>query len=157
MSQEVNGYFMFDSVVPVTDEQPARLGFDLARVDAVAESLARFGDSYLRRVYTADEIAYATDARGLESERLAARFAAKEALMKALSLSEHGIDWRDIEVVKHADGGCGIALHGRAAEAAKQLGVTRILLSMSHDGGYAGAVVLAWTEPLMEVPHEHIG
>ena len=77
--------------------------------------------------------------RGLHS--LAARFAAKEAAIKALSLSEAGVDWRDIEVLRREDGSCALALHGKALEAARLQGISGALVSLSHDGEYAAAVV----------------
>lgn len=118
-----------------------RLGFDLAQVSEVSQSLERFGDAYCTRLFTRGELAYARGRDGVCAERLAARFAAKEAVMKALSLGEAGVDWRDIEIVKHADGGCSVQLHGRAAEIAARAGVTGFVLSLSHDGDYAAAIV----------------
>lgn len=123
-----------------------RLGFDLARVSGIAESLRLFGRRFTDRVFTARELDYALSGAGLVAERLAARFAAKEAVIKALSLAECGMAMRDIEVVKLGDGGCAIALHGPARAAAAEIGVQRILVSLSHDGDVAGAVVHAWLE-----------
>jgi holo-[acyl-carrier protein] synthase len=131
----------------------ARLGFDLAQVSAVAESVEHFGDRFTRRFFTPGERDYAQSAVAprVRSERLAARFAAKEAVIKALSLAEAGIDWRDIEVVRRKSGECGVALHGRVAELARRMGVHKVLLSLSHDGDYAGAVV----NVLLEARNEH--
>ena len=119
-----------------------RLGFDLVEVAQVEESLRHFGAAYERRLFTTAERDYAH--RGTPAvctERLAARLAAKEAVIKALRLSEAGIAFTDIEVVKLDDGDCELALHGRVAEIAKKQGAAHLLLSMSHDGGYAGAFV----------------
>jgi holo-[acyl-carrier protein] synthase len=121
--------------------QHLRLGFDLAHVPRMAESIASFGDHFTTRFFTADELSYSQSGHQLQAERLAARFAAKEAVIKALSLSESGVSWRDIEVTRSEDGACGISLHGRVAEIARAMNVRQILLSMSHDGDYAGAVV----------------
>ena len=74
------------------------VGIDLVRVSRVAASLAQFGERFLRRVFTEAEIAYATSSPGLTAERLAARFAAKEAAIKALGLADQGVGWRQIEV-----------------------------------------------------------
>jgi holo-[acyl-carrier protein] synthase len=120
-----------------------RVGLDVVEVNQVRGSLRQFGQRYLGRLFTEDEIGYAFQAREQCAERLAARFAAKEAAIKAFSLSEVGVSWRDIEVRKHPDGGCRLALHGEAAREAARLGVTDIALSLSHDGDYAGAVVTA--------------
>src|SRR5438105_8381656 len=116
-----------------------RMGFDLVQIRGVEDALRHFGGSYERRLFTDDELTHARASAGLCAHRLAARFAAKEAVMKALQLGEAGVGWRDIEVIKTGSGDCDIALHGRAAEIAGQLGVEQILLSMSHDGDYAGA------------------
>lgn len=120
-----------------------RLGFDLTRISAVAESIRRFGRRFTDRLFTSGELDYALSGSGLCAERLAARFAAKEAVIKALGLSETGLSWRDIEVTRRADGACGVLLHGRAAQAARDIGVRSLVLSLSHDGDYAGAVVHA--------------
>jgi holo-[acyl-carrier protein] synthase len=124
-----------------------RMGFDLVEVSQVQESIARFGDAYKRRIYTEGELRYAEQGVGVCAERLAARFAAKEALIKALQPGDEGINLREIEVVRSGEGACRLALHGRMAALAESQGVRKILLSMSHDGGYAGAVVnLLYTE-----------
>jgi holo-[acyl-carrier protein] synthase len=119
-----------------------RVGIDLVQVSRMAESVERFGDRFLRRVFTAGEIAYATSAPAVALERLAARFAAKEATMKALGLVEDPCDWRHIEVRRSASGSCDLALHGHVREAAARLGAEAFALSMSHEGDYATAVVV---------------
>jgi holo-[acyl-carrier protein] synthase len=118
------------------------VGIDLVRVSRVAESLANFGERFLRRVFTEGEIAYATASPERAAERLAARFAAKEAAAKALGLVEHG-NWRDIEVLRQPSGSCQLSLHGAARDAAAEAGVVALSVSMSHEGDYATAVVLA--------------
>ena len=130
-----------------------RLGFDLARVGAVAESIRLFGRRYTDRLFTDRELDYALSGAGQCAERLAARFAAKEAVIKALGLSEAGVGWRDIEVVKRADGSCAIALHGRAQRVAESIRVQDILLCLSHDGDCAGAVVHVLLDDTTE-PHD---
>jgi holo-[acyl-carrier protein] synthase len=130
-----------------------RLGFDLARISGVAESIRHFGRRFTDRCFTAHEIEYALQGSGLCAERLAARFAAKEAVVKALQLSEAGVSLRDIEVVKQADGSCTIALHGQARRIADGLGVQRILVSLSHDGDCAGAFVHATCAPTETLFH----
>ena len=120
-----------------------RVGFDLVQVSQLEDSIRRFGDTFTHRLFTTDEIGYASQDAGVFAPRLAARFAAKEALIKALQLSEAGISLRDIEVVKLAGGDCRLQLRGRAAILAQDMGVRELLLSLSHDGDYAGAVVTA--------------
>lgn len=122
---------------------PLRVGLDLVEVSRIQESIDRFGDRFLQRLFSDGEIAYARSQPARAAEHLAARFAAKEAAIKAFALSEAGAGWRDIEVQRAADGAPSLALHGRAAEAAARLGVTGVALSLSHDGGYAAAVVTA--------------
>ena len=119
-----------------------RVGIDLVQVSRIAESIAQFGDRFLNRIFTEGEIAYATAAPGQTVERLAARFAAKEATLKALNLVDVGIAWRDIEVCRQATGACRLELHGAAASAAAAAGAAALALSMSHEGDYATAIVL---------------
>ena len=120
-----------------------RIGIDIAQISAIDASLASFGERFLSRIFTDGEVAYATDVPALTAQRLAARFAAKEAAMKAFDPSEAGIGWRDIEVTRNAEGACALALHARAAAIVEQSGCTEISVSLSHDGDYATAVVAA--------------
>jgi holo-[acyl-carrier protein] synthase len=140
-------YFMFqlDRGALAAPNAPSglRLGFDLVQVSQVAESIRRFGPAYEQRLYTPHELAYAHEGDAVCAERLAARFAAKEAVIKALDLGACGIAWREIEVCRRADGSCGVHLHGRTAVQARESGAGEILLSLSHDGDYAGAVAAA--------------
>lgn len=122
-----------------------RLGFDLVQISQVAQSLSHFGSRYEERIFTVDELAYARQGEAVHAERLAARFAAKEAVIKALGLGDEGIAWREIEVLRHESGHCDVRLHGRTAQLARETGLQHIWLSLSHDGDYAGAVVAATT------------
>lgn len=124
-----------------------RVGLDVVDIRRVSDSMSRFGDRFVQRLFSEDEIAYAQSGEGQAAERLAARFAAKEAAIKALDLSEVGVAWRDIEVQKLPSGGCQLALRGRAAAHADHLGVCEIALSLSHDGDFAAAVVTALVSP----------
>src|SRR5664279_3574136 len=76
-----------------------RVGVDVVEADSVASAVAAFGERYLGRLFSPDEVAYALAAPACAAQRLAARFAAKEAAIKAFDLSEAGIGWRDIEVI----------------------------------------------------------
>jgi len=120
-----------------------RVGIDITQISAIAASLESFGERFMRRLFSVDEVAYATQVPAQTAQRLAARFAAKEAAIKAFNLSEAGVGWRDIEVTRHADGACSLALHRRAATLVGQSGCTQIAVSLSHDGDYATAVVAA--------------
>lgn len=119
------------------------LGFDLVDIPRVAALLAAKGARAEARLFTDGELAYAR-ARAEPARHLAARFAAKEAAYKALAGSEaaRGISWRDVEVVAEWDGRPRLVLHGRAAERAAALGVTRVHLTLTHADAVAGAVVV---------------
>jgi holo-[acyl-carrier protein] synthase len=124
-----------------------RLGFDACRVSDVASSMQTFGDRYRKRVFTSRELAYCTQDLATEAERLAARFAAKEATIKVLRPIDVRPDWRNIEVVRSDAGWCDLKLTGLAADLARDAGITSLALSMSHDADYAHAAVVAVLEP----------
>lgn len=124
-----------------------RVGTDLVQVSRIAESIERFGDKFLRRLFTEDEIAYASSSAPLQAERFAARFAAKEATIKALSLSDVGVNWKHIEVRRAENGACNLKLTGAARAAAIDAGIRETSLSLSHDGDYATAVVVCLAAP----------
>src|SRR5215469_17919430 len=101
-------------------------GIDITEVPRVAESIARFGDRFLRRVFTEEEIRYC-ESKANRVERYAARFAAKEAAMKALGTGwNYGVRWRDIEVSRKPGQRPTIVFHGKAAEFAARLGAARV-------------------------------
>jgi holo-[acyl-carrier protein] synthase len=117
-------------------------GIDIAEVPRIRQSIARFGDRFLRRIYTAGEIRYC-DSKANRVERYAARFAAKEAAMKALGTGwSHGVRWRDCEIVRMPGGRPTIAFHGQACEIAARLGVKHAALSLSHTSEQAIAQVI---------------
>jgi holo-[acyl-carrier protein] synthase len=118
---------------------------DIARVDRLLDAK---GERALRRLFTKDELAYALP-RPLPGQHLAARLAAKEAAFKALSGNTlaRGIGWREIEVVRGEQRPT-LALHGRAAERAAELGVTSIWVSLTHTATTAGAVVVLEAQTL---------
>lgn len=117
-------------------------GIDIAEVPRIAESIARFGDRFVRRVFTEGEIRYC-ESKANRIERYAARFAAKEAAMKAIGTGwNHGVRFRDIEVSRELGGRPTLLFHGKAAEFSASLGTTHIALSLSHTAEYAIAQVL---------------
>lgn len=120
-----------------------RVGSDVLSVQQVTESVARFGDRYLKRVYTEHEISSVSDSSAVQAARLAARFAAKEAAIKVLRPVGHQPDWRSMEVQRHAGGWCTMALSGHAATLAEKAGITDLAVSLTHDGDVAAAVVVA--------------
>ena len=117
-------------------------GIDITEVPRVAESISRFGTRFLQRVYTEGEIRYC-ESKANRVERYAARFAAKEAAMKALGTGwSRGIRWRDIEVYRQPGSRPTIRFHGKASEFAARMGVTNIALSLSHTAEQAIASVI---------------
>jgi holo-[acyl-carrier protein] synthase len=123
-----------------------RLGIDIVHIPRIQESLDRHGGAFERKLFTEGELSYANAAPAHRAERFAARFAAKEAVIKAAALTEDGVNWRELEVVRESSGYCRMQLHGRALELARQRGASRFLLSLSHDGEYAAAVVAALSD-----------
>jgi holo-[acyl-carrier protein] synthase len=118
------------------------VGTDLAEVERIRESIARFGDRFLNRIYTARERAYAAS-KANPVERLAARFAAKEAGMKAIGTGwSQGVKWQDFAVVNEKSGRPTLELGGVAKGKADEMGVTRISLSLTHTSALAFAVVI---------------
>ena len=114
-------------------------GVDLIEIPRIAGVLQRYGERFLGRIYTPGEIDYC---RG-RPPNLAARFAAKEAAMKALGTGTRGVSWQDIEVTRQESGAPSLRLHGRAQARARRLGVIQLSLSLSHSRDYAIAVVVA--------------
>jgi holo-[acyl-carrier protein] synthase len=117
-------------------------GIDIAEVPRIRQSIERFGERFVQRVFTAGEISYC-DSKANRMERYAARFAAKEAAMKALGTGwSHGVRWRDCEVTRLPGGRPTISFHGKAAEFAAKLGVKHAALSLSHTAEQAIAQVI---------------
>ena len=118
------------------------IGTDLCEVDRIQESVERFGARFLDRIYTANEQAY-VERKKNRFERYAARFAAKEAGMKAIGTGwSNGVRWQDFEVTNLPSGRPTLKLHGKAAEWAARLGAQQIHLSLTHTQGMALAVVI---------------
>jgi holo-[acyl-carrier protein] synthase len=117
-------------------------GIDIAEVPRIRRAIERFGDRFLHRIFTAGEMRYC-DSKANRMERYAARFAAKEAAMKALGTGwNHGVRWRDCEVTRMPGGRPTIVFHGVAAEFAARLGVKNAALSISHTTEQAIAQVI---------------
>jgi holo-[acyl-carrier protein] synthase len=120
-----------------------RVGIDLVSVEAIRQSLGEHGEHYLTRVYSEREVRDCTTPSGPDAERLAARFAAKEATLKVLRPGDVGVPWFTIEVVRRPEGWVVLELSGPAAELATRAGITELALSVSHEAGFATAVVVA--------------
>ena len=117
-------------------------GVDIVEVPRIAATLERFGERFLTRVFTAGEIRYC-DYKQNRAERYAARFAAKEAGLKAIGTGlRGGISWRDVEVTREPSGRPVLSFHGKAASYAERLGPRRTSLSLSHTAEHAIAQVI---------------
>lgn len=118
------------------------IGTDLIEVSRVRRSVERYGDKFLRRVYTATELAYAMSKKNF-AERLAGRFAVKEAGMKAIGTGwRRGVTWQDFEVINEPGGRPTLHFTGVASRIAETLGVVRTSLSITHTADMAMAVVI---------------
>ena len=117
-------------------------GVDIIEIPRIKQTFDRYGERFLKRVFTPDEIAYC---RG-RAPNLAGRFAAKEATMKALGTGVRGVSWKDIEVIRAESGAPSVKLHGRAKARAERLQVVEISLSISHSREVAVAFVVAQRE-----------
>ena len=121
----------------------AGIGVDIVDVARVAKLLERYGDRFLRRVFTDAEAKYAMGSAN-RAERLAGRFAVKEAFLKALGTGKtQGILWRDVETVRGPLGKPVVRLHGQAVRWLRYRGGTHVHVTITHDGGKAvGFVIL---------------
>ena len=130
---------------PATQGPPLLLGLDIAEVSRIEEMIASHAERFLEKCFTDRERAYCETNGKRRAEHYAARFAAKEAALKALGTGwSGGIGWTEIEVVRPPDGAPSIVLTGEAAQVAESLGVEGWRLSLSHAGGLAIASVVAW-------------
>jgi holo-[acyl-carrier protein] synthase len=117
-------------------------GIDIAEVPRIRETIARFGSRFVNRVFTEGEIRYC-ESKANRIERYAARFAAKEAGMKALGTGwNFGVRWRDIEVARKPGSRPTLLFHGKAAEFAARLGARNVALSLTHTEEQAMAFVI---------------
>lgn len=118
------------------------IGTDLAEVGRIRNSIERYGDRFLNRVFTPAERAYSSS-KANAAERFAARFAAKEAGMKAIGTGwSRGVTWKDFEVVNERSGRPTLRLTGAAERIAEEFGVKRISISLTHTAEMAFAVII---------------
>ncbi len=115
------------------------IGVDLVDIDRIARTLERHGDRFRRRVLTEREDRYC----GTKIERVAGRWAAKEAVSKVLGLGVRGVGWREIEVLPNFAGQPQVTLHDRAAARAERLRLGEVTVSISHERRMAVAVAIA--------------
>ena len=114
-------------------------GVDIIKIARIRKISEKYGKRFLKRIYTEGEIGYC---RG-RAPQLASRFAAKEAVMKALGTGRSDVSWCDVEVVSNARKAPGVNLHKRAQIYAERIGATQFVLSVSHSKHYAVAFVVA--------------
>jgi holo-[acyl-carrier protein] synthase len=119
------------------------LGTDLIETGRVRESIERFGERFLSRIFTEGEIAYCLGKKKTAAESFAARFAAKEAGAKALGTGiSRGVSWKELEVRREPGARPTLHLSGRAAELAGGMGMRRVQLSLTHSRELAMAMVV---------------
>ncbi len=116
-------------------------GIDIIEIARIEKALARWGENFLKRVYTDSELRLYQK----KPWSLAARFAGKEAVVKALGISK-GINWKEIEILSNAGGKPLVHLHGKAQSQAKDLGLDSFTISLSHSKEHAIALVTAETK-----------
>ena len=114
-------------------------GIDLIEIPRIAQTLERYPKRFLEKVFTEGERAYARN----RPAQLASRFAAKEAVMKALGTGVRGVPWKDIEVTRKPGHAPEIVLHNKAKKRAERMGIFRIALSLTHSKEMAAASVVA--------------
>ena len=117
------------------------IGIDIVEVKCIDNIIERWGDSFVKRIYSQEEIDYCYR-KVRASMHFAARFAAKEAVMKALGTGNIGISWQDIEILTDEDGAPSVYLSGGAESRARELGVKDFAISLSHSREYAVASVV---------------
>lgn len=119
------------------------IGLDIIEVERIREVMGRRPDAFLKRVFTPGELAYCDQGEKHRLRRLAARFAAKEAVLKALGTGLREVKWTDAEVVHDDLGKPQMRLHGRLRELAEARGITEIHISLTHARDYAAAQAIA--------------
>ena len=117
-------------------------GTDITSVERIKDSINEYGETFLKRIYTDEEISYCESRRMSKFQSYAARFAAKEAAYKSLPIE--GASWHDAEIIKEPNGKPVMKLHGKLAEAAQKMNVDDkdISVSLSHDASFAIATVV---------------
>jgi holo-[acyl-carrier protein] synthase len=117
------------------------IGVDIIKIDRIKRAISRSQESFLKRIYTPAELVYAHNVSSL-----AARFAAKEAVMKALGTGTRGVGWKEIEILTNADGAPLVRLYGQALQRSTELGLAGFQVSLSHSRKYAIAFVMGYAE-----------
>ena len=116
------------------------VGVDIIEIDRIEQATITLREAFLKRVYTQAELELSDN----QPPSLAVRFAAKEAVMKALGTGARGVGWRDIEILDNDRGAPFIQLHGKARDKAKEIGLSQFSVSLSHSKQYAVAMVVGY-------------
>lgn len=124
------------------DTEIKGIGTDIIEIQRIEKCIEKWGDKFLLRIFCPQEVAYAQSKQAFYASSLAARFAAKEAVLKALGTGLSGSSWQEIEITSH-NGVPGVILKGAVKARADSLGIGRVHLSLSHCGEYALAFVVA--------------
>jgi holo-[acyl-carrier protein] synthase len=120
------------------------VGLDAVEIDRIADAIERHGDRFLARIYTDAERQLADDSGEARHQFYAGRFAAKEAVLKALGTGyAEGLGFRDVEILRGDNGAPALTLHGLAGDRASALGISKILVSITHNRRDAHAVAVA--------------
>ena len=114
------------------------VGVDIIEINRIKQAILSWQNSFLQRIYTEAELENCKDM----ASRLAVRFAAKEAVMKALGTGAKDLGWKDIEILSNTNGAPLIQLSGEAKDKAREIGVTEFSISLSHSKHYAIALVI---------------
>ena len=117
------------------------IGTDIVEIERIRRAIERWGDRFLNRVFTKNELSI----YGHRAHSLAASYASKEAVMKLLGAGNRGVAWREIETLYHPSGKPHIRLNGRAKKEAEKLGIKEIDVSLSHSRAYATATAIGTT------------
>ncbi|MEE8470375.1 MAG: holo-ACP synthase [Dehalococcoidia bacterium] len=114
------------------------VGVDIIEISRIQGAIDRWGQRFLKRIYTKAELDFCRN----RAPELAVRFAGKEAVMKALGTGRRGVSWRDIEILPNRRNAPLVFLHGRARSRARKLGMKDVSISLSHSREYAVASVV---------------
>lgn len=118
------------------------IGIDIVEISRIRKAIAEWGDGFLKRVYTPEEVKHYRN----KIPSLAARFAGKEAVVKALGITDKGIGLSDIEILSDEFGRPEVTLHGKALKQAQELGIKEIAVSLSHSRSYTVACAIGQSE-----------
>ena len=116
------------------------VGVDIIEIERIKHATTTLQDSFLKRVYTLAELELSDN----DASSLAVRFAAKEAVMKALGTGARGIGWREIEILANTQGAPFVQLYGKAHDKAEDIGMSHFAVSLSHSKEYAIAMVVGY-------------